>query len=83
MTKNTDKPKITMQVDFKGMECSEMNFELRLSIKKIEIGDIIEVLTDNEEAEMKMPKWCLKNNQELFFSYTKNGLYYFYIKRTQ
>lgn len=83
MTKEIKKNKISLEVNFEGMECPQINLELRLIIKKIKVGEIIEVVTDNEDALMNMPKWCLKNKQELFFSNVKDGLYYFYIKKTQ
>jgi TusA-related sulfurtransferase len=83
MTEETNQPKLALRLDYLGKRCSDINLDLRLKIKKIQVGEILEVITDSEEALMRMPKWCLKNRQELYFTNKKNGVYYFYIRRIQ
>ncbi|NHK30314.1 MAG: sulfurtransferase TusA family protein [Asgard group archaeon] len=83
MTDEANQPKLALRLDYLGKNCSDMNLDLRLKIKEIQVGEILEVISDSEEAPLKMPKWCLKNKQELFFTNTKDGVYYFYIKRIQ
>ena len=75
------KEMLAMTLDYTGKECYEINFSLRVKIKKIIVGEILKLVTDNPESKEKIHKWCSINNQELFLSDIDNGLYVYYIKR--
>jgi len=78
---SSGKEKIAIELTFKGKECYEIRFALKEKIKTIEIGTIIKMSTDNPLSVKNIPKWCRKNQQELFLTDNKNGLNIFYIKR--
>ena len=73
--------KIVLRLDMTGKECYQIRLELRVQIKTIAIGEIINVITDNPQSQKSMPKWCKINNQELFLSDIQDGKYFFFIKR--
>ena len=75
------KEKIACKLDRTGEECFVIRLDLMKKIKEIEIGEIIQLITDNEKSVQSVPKWCKKNNQQLFLSDTKNGSFIYYIKR--
>lgn len=75
------KEKIALEIDYTGKMCFEINFDLRIRIKDIKIGEILKFCTDNPEIDSQISKWCNLNNHELFFSNFENGLYVYYIKR--
>ena len=72
---------IALELDYKGKECYEINFDMRLKIKEIEIGQILKMVTDNPQSNEKIIQWCSINHQELFLSNFENGLFTYYIKR--
>ncbi|NHJ32323.1 MAG: sulfurtransferase TusA family protein [Asgard group archaeon] len=69
-------------LDMTDEECPILLFELKASIKKIKIGEILKLITNRPKSLKNIPKWCLNNNHELFLTDTSNGKYIFYIKKT-
>ena len=70
-------------IDMTDKECPQVLYELKVSIKKIKVGEILKLITNRPKSLKNIPKWCLNYNQELFLTDTSNGKYLFYIKRTQ
>ncbi|NPE07923.1 MAG: sulfurtransferase TusA family protein [Asgard group archaeon] len=70
-------------LDMTDKECPHVLYELKTSIKKIKVGEILKLITNRPKSLKNIPKWCLNNNHELFLTDTSNGKYLFYIKRTQ
>ena len=75
------KEKIALRLDMTGKQCYQIRLELRVQISTVEIGEIIQVITDNPNSPKTLPKWCALNDQELFLSDTQNGKNIFFIKR--
>ncbi|MHA1244843.1 MAG: sulfurtransferase TusA family protein [Candidatus Heimdallarchaeota archaeon] len=75
------KEKIACILDRTGEECFVIRIDLMKKIKEIEIGEIIQLITDNKKSVQSVPKWCRNNNQQLFLSDTKNESFIYYIKR--
>jgi TusA-related sulfurtransferase len=55
--------------------------ELNESIKKIEVGQILELITDYDRALEDVPKWCEVFGQEFLGVYEDGETYKFYIRR--
>lgn len=68
-------------LDMTDKECPKVLYELNASIKKIEVGEIVKLITNRPKSLKNIPKWCLTNNHELFLTDTSNGKYLFYIKK--
>ena len=75
------KEKIACKLDRTGEECFVIRIDLMKKIKEIKIGEILQLITDNEKSIQSVPKWCRINNQQLFLSDKKNGSFIYYIKR--
>ena len=76
-----DREEIVLRLDMTGKQCYQIRLELRVQISNVEIGDIIQVVTDNPNSPKTLPKWCALNDQELFLSDTRDGKNIFFIRR--
>ena len=76
-----EKERIALRLDLTGKQCYQIRLELRVQISTVEVGDIIQVITDNPNSPKTLPKWCALNDQELFLSDTRNGQNIFFIRR--
>lgn len=68
-------------IDMSDKECPAVLFELKVSMAKIKIGEILKLITNRPRSQKNIPKWCLNSNHELFLTDSSNGKYIFYIKR--
>ena len=75
------KEKVARKLEFIGEECHSIRISLMTGIKEIAIGEILQLVTDNPKSQKSIYKWCRDNNQQLFLSDTKDGLFIYYIKR--
>jgi len=79
---SSESPEVIGRIlDMTDKECPIVLFELKISLNKIKVGEIVKLITNRPRSLKNIPKWCLKNNQELFLKDTSNGKYIFYIKR--
>jgi TusA-related sulfurtransferase len=75
------KEKIALKLELIGEECYTIRLALMMGIKKISIGEVLQLITDNPKSHQSIFNWCRKNNQQLFLSDTKKELFIYYIKR--
>jgi|YNPBryunderm2012_1023409.scaffolds.fasta_scaffold24925_2 TusA-related sulfurtransferase len=70
-----------LRVDIVHLMCPIHLLELNESIKKIEVGQILELITDYDRALEDVPKWCEVFGQEFLGVYEDGETYKFYIRR--
>jgi tRNA 2-thiouridine synthesizing protein A len=70
-----------LSVDIVHLMCPIHLLELNESIKKIEVGQILELITDYDRALEDVPKWCEVFEQEFLGVYEDGETYKFYIRR--
>jgi Predicted redox protein, regulator of disulfide bond formation len=70
-----------LSVDIVHLMCPIHLLELNESIKKIEEGQILELITDYDRALEDVPKWCEVFGQEFLGVYEDGETYKFYIRR--
>jgi TusA-related sulfurtransferase len=70
-----------LSVDIVHLMCPIHLLELNESIKKIEVGQILELITDYDRALEDVPKWCEVFGQEFLGVYEDGETYKFYIRR--
>lgn len=74
-------PKVDLSVDIVHLMCPVHLLELKEAIKQIELGQILELVTDYERALEDVPRWCEVFGQE-FLGVIENGeILKFYIRR--
>jgi cysteine desulfurase len=51
-------------LDCRGRSCPVPVIELAKAMREVEIGDVIEVLSDDPAAALDIPAWCRMREQE-------------------
>lgn len=51
-------------VDALGRRCPVPVIELAKALPQVEVGDVVEVLADDEAARVDIPVWCRMKGQE-------------------
>ena len=72
-------PKKTL--DCIGLYCPEPLFQTREQIDSIEVGDILEVLSDDPAAEEDLKRFAKRTGHELLAFENKDGKLRFLIKK--
>ena len=54
----------TLTIDTVGKRCPIPIIELAKHISRVEVGQVIEVLSDDEAARVDVPEWCRMRGQE-------------------
>jgi len=70
-----------LSVDVVYLMCPVHLLELNESIKKIEVGQVLELITDYDRALEDVPRWCEVFGQEFLGVYEDGETYRFYIRR--
>jgi cysteine desulfurase len=58
----SDQPALT--IDTLGLRCPIPVIELARQLGDVEIGAVVEVLSDDEAAKVDIPVWCRMKSQE-------------------
>lgn len=78
MTESSE-PKKTL--DCIGLYCPEPLFQTREQIDSIEVGDVLEVLSDDPAAEEDLKRFAKRTGHELLAFENKDGKLRFLIKK--
>lgn len=73
--------KADLSVDIVHLMCPIHLLELNESIKKIEPGQILELITDYDRALEDVPRWCELFEQEFLGVVDEGDVFKFYIRR--
>jgi len=74
---------VSHTLDTKGKCCPAPMIEINKSIKKIDCGDILEVIATDPATQKDVPSWCERTGNTLLHSIFDNReyVYHYYIKR--
>ena len=72
---------VNATLDTTGMLCPIPVYLTNKKIKELKIGDILEVLSDDEGILSDMPAWCKATGNEVLKFDQSEGQYRFYIRR--
>lgn len=67
--------------DARGMSCPMPIIKAKKEIAAVDVGQILEVLSDDEGALEDFPAWCDQTGNELVSKETVDDYYRFLIKR--
>jgi tRNA 2-thiouridine synthesizing protein A len=56
---------VATQVDARGLVCPMPTIRLGQAIRKVEIGELVEVWTDDPGSKENMAAWCKNTGHEL------------------
>ncbi len=74
--------KADVTADIVYMMCPMHLLKLDEMIKEIEVGQVLEILTDYDGALEDIPGWCAKTGNEFIGIEESEDYYKFYIKKT-
>lgn len=75
--------KADLTADIVYMMCPMHLLKLQEMIKKVEPGQIIEIITDYDGALEDIPQWCEKTSHEFIGVEDDTDFFKFYIRRTK
>jgi len=80
----TDSKRITKQIDVRGLVCPYPIIETRKALKEIQVGEHLEVVTDNPPtANETMPQLCKLKRMKYERVETQPGVWRFVIEKSE
>ena len=76
-------PKVDLVLDCRGTLCPMPVIRVSQAIKKIEVGQVIEVLTTDPGSVPDMEAWSKQTRNALLSRNEREGVYTFYIRKAQ
>jgi tRNA 2-thiouridine synthesizing protein A len=70
-------------LDCSGLKCPIPVIKTAEAIKKIEVGQILEVISTDPGTLLDMEAWSLQSGHELVYSRQRNASFIFYFRRTK
>jgi len=70
-------------LDCVGLYCPMPIANTANRLKKLEVGQVLEVLADDEGIKEDMPAWCRTTGHELLGMEEEAGQYKVYVKKTK
>lgn len=72
-----------LQVDARGLVCPMPTIRLGQAIRKVEIGDLVEVWTDDPGSQANMAAWCKNTGHELVAQSAGAESYRYVVRRSR
>jgi tRNA 2-thiouridine synthesizing protein A len=69
-------------LDCVGLACPMPIFKAASKIKEMQLGQVLEVQSDDDGIEMDMPAWCRRTGHEYLGQVKENGEYHVYVRKT-
>jgi TusA-related sulfurtransferase len=66
-----------------GVECAATLTKLDELIDKIDVGNIVHVVSDDTSADLEMIRWSEERGQNLLEIRKEGNLYHFIVKKTK
>ncbi len=76
-------PTVDLVLDCRGTLCPMPVIRLSQAIKKIGVGQVIEMLTTDPGSVPDMEAWSKQTGQALLRRNEREGVFTFYVRRTQ
>jgi TusA-related sulfurtransferase len=76
-----DKVKADASLDAVGVYCPMPIIKTAKAIKKLQVGQVLEVIADDEGIKTDMPTWCEAAGHEFLGLKEEDGEYRVYVRR--
>lgn len=77
----TDKPVPDLTLDARDLQCPMPILKAKKEIQKLEIGQILEVISNDPGSKEDFPRWAKRTGNELLGIFDENGFSRYFIKR--
>jgi tRNA 2-thiouridine synthesizing protein A len=71
------------QVDARGLVCPMPTIRLGQAIRKVEIGQLVEMWTDDPGSKENMAAWCKNTGHDLVDNSEGDGIYRYVVRRAR
>lgn len=78
-----DTTEVVSQVDARGLVCPMPTIRLGQAIRKVEIGQLVRVLTDDAGSRENMAAWCKNTGHELFEQSADDATFAYTVRRSR
>jgi tRNA 2-thiouridine synthesizing protein A len=72
---------VTQTLDARGLVCPMPTIRLGQAIRKLDVGDVIELWTDDPASEQNMAAWTRNTGHELLASTTEGRGFKYQVRR--
>ncbi len=69
-------------VDCRGLRCPRPIVEMAKCMRKMESGQVLELLADDPVARKDVPNWCSSTGNEFLERRDEDSFFRFYVKKT-
>jgi TusA-related sulfurtransferase len=76
-----DKYAVTKILDCIGDSCPVPVIKTNAQVKRLAIGDILELMADDPASEEDMKSWAKRTGQGLLEYYQEDGIFHFFIEK--
>jgi len=70
-----------VKYDARGLGCPLLMIELNKSINGMPIGDVLEMVSDQDVSKLDVPSWCRRTGHELIDMSDNGGEFLFIIRK--
>jgi tRNA 2-thiouridine synthesizing protein A len=74
---------VANQVDARGLVCPMPTIRLGQAIRKVEVGQLVEVLTDDPGSKENMAAWCKNTGHELVEQSASETTFKYVVRRSR
>ncbi|MBD3192202.1 MAG: hypothetical protein GF308_16295 [Candidatus Heimdallarchaeota archaeon] len=76
-----EQPKIGFILKLNKQRCPFAFFQVKQTIEKVAVGELLEVITSSQEVLKRIINWCNHSSHKLFLVTEKDGMNDILIKR--
>ncbi len=76
-----DEVNVDLSLDAVGLYCPMPIVKTAKAIQRIQVGQVLEVVADDEDIKLDMPNWCKATGHEFLGLREVDGEYHVYVKR--
>jgi tRNA 2-thiouridine synthesizing protein A len=74
--------KVSRQIDTSGKCCPMPIVETNMAIKKVNSGEILEIIATDPGTQTDIPAWCERTGNTLVESSEADGSIHFYVQKS-
>jgi tRNA 2-thiouridine synthesizing protein A len=78
-----DTTQVVSQVDARGLVCPMPTIRLGQAIRKVEVGQLVEVWTDDPGSKENMAAWCKNTGHELVVQSSDDSTFKYVVRRSR
>ena len=74
---------VAERVEATGLVCPMPTIRLGQAIRRVEVGEVVEVCTDDPGSRQNMAAWCKNTGHELLDHVSEDGFFVYRVRRAR